>query len=225
MRATTKAILVVAAVAAGALAATAGAAIVVYESDFSRRGEVKEIRKVSGGKACRRSWREGESLLVTARRGPRDCTFRTPVIGDRPGPDHDVKVEGKITKATAKRVRRGAFVAVGVRAGQEVGYRLEILPNRRRWRLLREPEGEEFPVRGEERRIERIGGTNELRLRVVGDRLNAWVNGERVVRGLTDPNAANVDGTRTTLALGTNRNAKKRTRGSFDKLKIRIPNP
>ena len=211
---------------AGAVAAVALANVVVYRNDFSTRAEVRELTK-SGGKKCKRKQvgkRKNSALKVTVTRGPATCSFRPPVAGDRAAPDHDVRAFAKITKASAKAVRRSAFLSLEVRLGGGGGYELRVVPKSKRFHLTRRPNGDGFPVRGRSDAVNRIGKRNKLRLVAFGARVRAYVNGRRVA-AVSDPNPDQVSGTRLRFGIGHERRTGKNLIARFARVSIAVPDP
>jgi hypothetical protein len=216
-----------AAFALAAFAAAAAAEVLIYKNDASSRGEYREVRKLGGGKTCERFGRKDEVLGIEVRKGPADCALRTPVTGDGKKPDHDLEAKAKVLrKETARSLRDEVFVAVAVRASADSYYQLRVFPKDEAWELRRKPKGDGFPLTGPPNPPIEGKGANELRLQAFGRELTAWINGEKLVNGFTDPNPPKqVDGTKTLISLGHRKDTKKNARGFFDDLKVRLPSP
>lgn len=212
------------ALALGATAGVAAAAVLVYENDFSSRADFKQIDKQEGGKDCKRFGRKQKAYGVEAKEGPVRCVYRTPVQGDAKEPDHEVEAKAKVLKKTAKGVRRDVYVAVGARSG-ESGYQFRVFPATEEWEVERKPDGEGFPVMGKERKINGIGEKNRLRLQVFGNKVTAAVNGEKVADEVADPRPGDLNGRKTTFALGHGKKTENEALALFDNVKVRVPNP
>lgn len=203
--------------------ASALAAVAIYKNDFSSRAEFKEVKR-AGGKRCERGWREkSETMRIAVTRGPEACAYEPPVRGDRPKPDHDFQAEGKVLPSTAKRVREKAYLAISVRVGGGKSYELRVFPKGERYQLRREPDGAGFPAEGTSNAIRGIGDRNELRLRAFGSKVRAKVN-DTEVANVTDGGADQLEGAKLEFALGHTGSSGKDAAGSFDKLKLSVPN-
>jgi hypothetical protein len=217
----------VVAVLGAVVAATAFAAVTVYENDFSSRGEVREVKK-SGGKACARKFvHKGsrKSMRVTVKDGPRTCAFRPPVQGDGELPNFELRLDAKIAKSTGGSVRRGAFLGVLVRVGGSgVGYELRVFPHTDKFKLTRGPNSNPFPVNGTEAAIAGIGKKNTLRLSVDGARVRAKVNGTEVA-DITDNDPGAVSGRKLRFAVGSERNSGKDVVGVIKNVRVTVPDP
>jgi hypothetical protein len=217
--------------AAGALCALlvagiAAADVTVYENSFASRASVNDLRKVEGGKDCKRSWaKKDDELSVEIKEGAVTCEFATPVRGDGPGPDHHLEVKATVSKEIPKSLRNRVFVAISVRDNQSAGYELRIAPGTGSWEVRRQPEAEGFPLGGNDEAIAGLGKANRLSLQAFGDSVTAAVNGKKVVDGMPDSSAADVEGRRTTIGFGTEGNAKERIGARFDDLRVLLPNP
>jgi hypothetical protein len=207
-------------------AAIAVAEVTVYENTFSNRASTGDLRKVEGGKECKRGWaKKDDELSVQIKQGAATCEFSTPVRGDGKGPDHHLEIRATVSKNVPKSRRDEVFVAISVRDNQSAGYELRVFPGTATWEVRREPQAQGFPLRGTDDAIARLGKANRLSLQAFGDSITAAVNGKKVVDGTPDPSAADVEGRRTTIAFGDEGDAKERIDARFDDLRIRLPTP
>ena len=223
---TTRAILLLAALAALGLAASALAGVTVYKNNFSSKREAKELRHAEG-KHCQKRWRrKARNLRVNVKKGPDVCGYRPPVEGDTAGPDHDFQAKMKLLKATPKGVRDGAYLAVAVRSGKNAGYELRVFPTKHKFQLLRGPSGggSGFPAQGKSEAVNGINKPNVLRLKAVNAKVIARVNGTRVAR-VTDSNPAQVDGRKLEFLVGHRRHVAKPVSATVDDLKLQVPKP
>ena len=205
----------------GALAAQAS--VRVYSNDFSSRTEFAEIER-SRGKACDRRYRKkSKAMLALLKRGPASCAFRPPVVGDAELPNHRVKVDGKVLDTTPKSIRGGAFLELTVRSGGGgAGYSLRIFPEKKRFALTRGPQGGGFPVTGKSNAVKKIGERNRLELAAGGATIRAFVNGQEVAK-VEDQNPGQVTGRKIRFALGSEKDGKKDTRGTFKRVSVSVP--
>jgi hypothetical protein len=207
-----------------AVAATAIAGVTVYENDFSSRGEFSEIGK-SGGKACDRSYRKKSgSMRASVERGPVTCSFRPPVQGDSELPNHVVKVDGKILESTPNSVRGGAFIEVSLRAGGGgVGYMLRVFPEKKRFELIRGPEGGGggFPAQGRNPNIKPVNKRNKLRLTATGGEITAAVNGEQIAT-VTDDDPGQVPGRKVRFGVGGEKQSGKDVGAVFRRVSVGV---
>jgi hypothetical protein len=210
-----------------AVAATgAFAAVTVYDNSFANRTAYSDVVKSGGGKACERRYRaKSKSMLATVRRGPSNCSFRPPVVGDRELPNHEVRLDGKILKRTDKKVRGGAFLELTVRAGGGgTGYTLRVLPKKKRFVLSRGPGGSGFPVQGKSDAIKGINDRNQLRLSATGAEIRAFVNGEEVAK-VSDSDPGQVPGRKLRFAVGNQKDKAGKVVATFKRIALAVPDP
>ena len=207
-------------------ASVAVAAVTVYDNGFGNREAYSEIVKSGGGKGCERRFREkSKSMLATLNKGPATCSFRPPVAGDRELPNHEVRLDSKILKRTDKSVRGGAFIELTVRAGGGgTGYTLRVLPEKKRFIILRGPGGSGFPVQGKSDAINGINERNQLRLTALGAEIRAFVNGEEVAK-LADADPGQVPGRKVRFAIGNQKDKAGKVVGTFKRVAVAVPDP
>ena len=237
MRATTAALLVAGLLAALALAGPSGAqdageqeagppALKVYGNPISSRGAMQELDKLPGGRCGRRFASRGKNMSVEVGRSTARCEYATPVVGR----DLDIAVTAVLSKQTPRTRRKKIFVFVALRVSGTVAYVLEVEPRNRRWFLRRTaPEGDDPTPRrrtfaqGKGKVVANTGRKNRLRMRVFGNELIAWINGEVVARG-SDPAFEAIDGRLSTFGIGSAANASKAV-GIFDNIVVQVPDP
>ena len=213
-----------AALALGLAAVVALAGVTVYKNNFSSRAEVREVKRVEG-KHCDRRWRKkAKSVRIEVTRGPERCGYEPPVQGDSDRPDHIFQATGKLLKQTSRRARGGAYVAVAVRAGKKSGYELRIFPARKKYQLRRDPSGDGFPAKGSSSAIKGVNKPNVLRLKAVGDKVSAQVNGSKLA-AVTDSSASRVRGRKVEVAVGHKRRSGRAVIATLDDLKLQVPKP
>jgi ribosomal protein S8E len=212
------------AVGLGTAAALAG--VTVYKNNFSGKAEAGQLDRAQG-KHCDKRWRrKTKTLRIAVQRGPGVCGYRPPVEGDSDRPDHDFQAKGKLLKRTPKSTRRGAYLAIAVRVGKNTGYELRAFPKKHKFVLRRSPSGGGggFPANGTSSAIKGVSKPNVLRLRAVGDKVTARVNGTKVAE-VTDSNPGEVDGRKLEVAVGHKKNSPKPVLAVLDDLKLQVPNP
>lgn len=210
----------------GAVVAAALANVVVYNNNFSKRPDVRQLKKAGGGKQCKRGLVRGKRsrMRVVVTRGPLTCAFRPPVEGDGELPNHILRADGRIAKGNPKGTRATAHVLVRVRAGGGTGYELRVHPRGGRFELRREPDNRAFPVEGTSEAINGFGKLNRVRLAAVGAEVRAFVNGTRVAT-VTDANPGAVTGTRLHFGAGHERRTSNNFRAAFTRLRVAVPSP
>lgn len=211
--------------ATAAFAASAAGLVSVYSNNLSSKAQYRELSRAGGGdRGCHRSYRsEAETMRVNVS-GSRLCAYSPPVQGDGPRPDHDFAVDGRVLKGTPKKVRKAAYLSILVRVGRGDSYELQIRPKVKRFKLIRNPDGAEFPVTGESREIGGIGERNKLRIRADGSTITGWVNGKRLAK-VNDPDAADFKGAKLAFGAGSRRSADNGPVATFDRIRVRVPNP
>lgn len=209
-----------------AVAATGFAAVTIYSNNFKSRSDFKTVRKVAGGKPCDRNWVKRKAFGITAAKGKTVCAYEPPVYADGSGADQSVKAVLKVLSEGAnKKTKRGAFGFLAMRASDTTRYQLRVFPKNRRWELRRGPGSKQFPVKGKLKKIAPLDKRNTVQMRLTGDRVDVWVQGKRVVRGLSDSAAAEVSGNAVRVGLGQTRKTKRPTSGLFNLLRIDLPTP
>jgi hypothetical protein len=204
-------------------AAIASATVVIYDNDFSTRGEFRAVQKFEGGKPCRKFFRGRKSFGIEIKRGPLQCDFRTPVSGDAKEPNHQIEGTATVLESTARQARRGAYVGLAVRADQSSRYELRVFPQRGSWELRRQPNRTGFPLTGTDESIGGLGERNTLRLRAFGDKITARVNDAAVVDNFTDPAPSELNGRKTLIVGGHVGNSSNSAEVDFRGVRIRIP--
>lgn len=203
-------------------AGIAGAAgVLVYKNDFKNRSSYVEIKKLQGGKACKKSWKGKKSLGFSVK-GKKNCLMRTPVQGDADRPDHTIQVAAKVGKNTDKKIQASAYVGVALRASGKSAYELRIFPEGRAWQLLKS--GQKV-ASGKERAIAKVGEKSKIRLAVDGASVLAKVNGKKLTV-FKDQSPEEVTGRKVALSFGSDKGGKKKVAaGLFSSVKVLVPAP
>jgi hypothetical protein len=217
----------IAAVTVLALASSAGvaaASVVIYNNPFKSKAAFREVKKFDGKKGCSRFFPGKKGYGAEVKKGPLQCDYRTPVTGDSKEPDHEIEVAAKVSDATAKGVRKGAYVGVAVRADKSSRYELRVFPEQRKWQVKRKPDGGggDFPAEGTDGDIGKVGKSNKLKLRAFDDKVTAFVN-KKSVASLTDSDPGDLNGRKTMIVAGSTSKKKSSTEVVFNNLRIRIP--
>lgn len=217
---------VASAIVLGAAATAAAGGVTVYKNDFSSRAEFREIAKSGGGDRCDRRYRKkSKAMRASVQRGPTTCSFRPPVQGDGELPNHIGHVDGKILKSTANSVRGGAFIEISLRSGGGgVGYTLRVFPEKKRFELIRGPEGGGggFPAEGRSAKIKPINKRNKLRLSAAGADVVATVNGEEVA-SVSDDAPGQVSGRKVRFGVGNEKQSRKEVAAVFKRISVGVP--
>jgi hypothetical protein len=212
---------------AAILLAAGAAATTVYTNDFSSEAEFDQIVRTGGGKKCDRRYRaKSETMHVSVHGGPAACAFRPPVFGDSELPDHIARVEAKVLKKTPSSARGGAFIELELRAGGGgVAYSLLVYPEKRKWELLRGPEGGgDFPARGKSNAIKPVNKRNSIQLSAVGARLVATINGKEMTT-VTDNDPGQVTGRKIRFGVGSAKNTGKDVIAVIKRASVAVPTP
>ena len=218
--------LLIAAAAALAVAATAFGSVAIYNNSMPNENSVKEMKQVEGGKPCSKSFRKKSKVMrVAVKRGERTCAWAPPVQGDRDLPDHEFIAVGRILKEkTPKSVRDATYLSLQVRFAPKESYELQITPKGHKFKLIRTPNGSGFPRKGTNRAINGLGSKNVLRLKAFGAKVAAYVNGKKLAV-VTDGDPGQVEGRKLALGIGSRKNAEKGPVGTFDNVRVLVPNP
>jgi hypothetical protein len=209
-----------------AFVASASAVVYVYKNGFGSKSAYKSIDSISGGKKCDRSYQADSKVMRIEMRGRTFCEYSPPITGDADQPDHEIVAEGRILDATPKNVRKQAYLGVRVRVGEGTYYEFRVTPKGGDYRLTREPAGggSGLPITGHANAIKPLGENNELRLRITGNDVTAFVNGNSVAT-YNDPNPGQVTGRKVSFGMGSTKKASPGPVGRFTSLKVGVPNP
>jgi hypothetical protein len=219
-----------AAVAALALAASAGAALIgVYRNSMESEAQRAQIVKLSGERCGRGGSDHAVRILVGKQTA--ECAYRTPVVGR----DLEVAAIGRLLSNTPLPVQRKAFLALNLRTGGAgAGYQLAVFPLQGKAQLRKVLSNGRVEYLHIERgvRTKGLNKANELRLRAFNTtsgpekgscHILAYV-GAQLVADVTDSAAGELEGRASGFSLGAVGNAKG-TVGSFDDVVVRVPSP
>ena len=211
---------------AAALAASALAFVAIYSNSFGSKGAYKDVVRAGGsGKACERSWNKKNKLMrIDLDRGSGACTYKPPVQGDGPQPDHRFDAGGRILKSTPGNIRDEAYLAAALRVGGGARYQLRVFPETGEFELRRKPTDVGFPVSGTDPAILEVGQRNLLRLIAEGNQIRAFVNGAPLA-DVIDANSGELNGTKVEFAVGSEADSRRNTVANFDKLRLAVPDP
>jgi hypothetical protein len=208
---------------AAAVAVPADGAVTVYKNNFSSKADYAAVTKQAGKKKkCKRNWRKKSALGVSTKGGKQNCALKSPVEADSVRADLTVTVDAKVTEATQKATRKGAYVGVSVRSNRKEGYVLRVFPKTRKWELLK---NRVVVKKGDDKAVKGMKKRNKLEVSARGDTIAGKVNGKRLV-SYKDPAPDEVEGYGTGVVYGISRKVKKKEAVAFfDKLKVGVPNP
>jgi hypothetical protein len=218
---------------AGTLAVTAlaeAAPVGVYRNAMGSETQRGEMRKLSG-QSCNRGGSE-DALRVTLGKRTAECALRTPVVGR----DLEIGATVRLLSGTPKSLRKKAYLAVDVRAGEQgAHYQLAVYPLQRKAQLRKTVTNGRTRYLEITKGVTAIKGVNEptdLRLRAFnvtsGPRkgschILAFV-GQTKVADVTDDAAGELQGRSAAISIGASKAAKGLV-GSFDDVVVRVPNP
>ncbi|HEY7255643.1 MAG TPA: hypothetical protein VH476_03070 [Solirubrobacterales bacterium] len=213
-----------------AAAVAVAAPIGVYRNAMGNQAQRTEMRNLSG-QICNRGGSE-EALRVTLGKRTAECALRTPVIGR----DLEIGASARLLSGTPKALRKKAFLAVDVRAGEQgAHYQLAVYPLQRKAQLrktLTNGHTEYLEISKGVTAIKGINEPNELRLRAFNVtsgpekgscRILAFV-GQTKVADVVDEAAGELQGRSAAISIGASKAAKGLV-GSFDDVVVRVPNP
>jgi hypothetical protein len=103
-------------------------------------------------------------------------------------------------------------------------YEFRVTPKGRDFKLNREPSGSGLPISGRSGRINKLGASNRLRLRVTNGKVTAFVNGKSVAN-YADPNVNQVTGRKVSFGLGNTKKARSGPIGIIKSVKVGVPTP
>lgn len=221
------------AVLAGALAAAAlavAAPVGVYRNAMGNDAQRGQIRHLSG-QSCNRGG-SADALRVTLGKRTDECALRTPVIGR----DLEIGATARLLSGTPKALRKKAFLAVDVRAGEQgAHYQLAVYPLQRKAQLrktLTKGRTEYLEISKGVKAVKGVNEPNELRLRAFNVtsgpekgscHIVAFV-GQTVVANVSDDAAGELQGRAAAISIGASKAAKGLV-GSFDDVVVRVPDP
>lgn len=219
-----------AALALLALAASAGAELIsLYRNPMETKGQRADSVKLSGAR-CQRGGSSHVFRIVVGKK-TKECSYRTPVIGR----DLQVAATMRLLSQTPKSLRPKVFLALDLRAGGGARYQLAVYPLQRKTQLRKFlPDGsiKYLQIEKKVRTVKGTGKANQLRLRAFNMtsgpdkgkcRVLAFVGGEQV-GDFTDRAAGELEGRASGFAVGASKNAKGAA-GSVDDVVVRGPNP
>ncbi len=221
---------VLAALAAGALAASATAAgfIPVYRNSMDTVAQRSEVLKLTG-RSCKRAGANATLRIEVGKLTPA-CAFRTPVVGR----DLQIAATERLLGETPRQQRAKAYVGLELRAGGGGRYELLVYPVQHKVQLIKvTPEATRYLAiaKGEEA-VNGVDEPNNLRLLAINlksgpekgtTRLQAYVGSTLVARA-ADPAGGQLKGRYSALVAGAPRNG----RGvivTADNIVVRIPSP
>lgn len=206
---------------AAAIALAASSIVVIYTNDFSTKGRGHQLQ--GAGKHCNKRVNHG-GLVVTVKSGPTDCAYVLPVEGDSRQPEQDLEARFKLRKLTPSHLRKHTYVGLRVRTQGKQSYELRIFPKTHRFALRRTPDGDNFPVGGNDGAIAPVEKWNTLQLRVFSHKVWAWVNGHKLAE-VQDPKPGDLKGRKMRIVVADGKHTDKDSVVRVDDLRVAVPNP
>ena len=218
-----KALAIASLLAVGVFAAAAFGAVRIYQNDFKSANDGKELNL--SGKGCKAEVRGNKGQLgVQTPKGGSRCRLRLPVIGDGAQPNHIVDVEAKLLPKTPEQIRKKVYYGMTVREGGGGYYELRVFPEKRKYSLVRKPEGDGFPISGKDKDVGKTGDKNKMTLRALGDVVSGKVN-KAVIEEFADPRVGELPGSKISIILGQEGSSKDGAAAWFKDLRVSVPNP
>jgi hypothetical protein len=215
---------VAALVAALAVTATAGAAMVgIYRNGLESQPQRAEMVKLFG-RVCKRGGGE-DAIRVALGKKTDSCSYRTPVIGR----DLEIAATESILSTTPKSLQKAAYVGLQLRAGGGEKYELRAYPAQKKAQLIRVTEGGTKYL-AIEKNVKEIGGLNEptvVRMRTETSGTAAVVSayvGPTLIGEVTDEAASELEGEASAVSIGATKIADGLI-GSINDLVVRVPSP
>lgn len=236
MRTKLTALLTTAAVLATAATAFAAGVIPVAIFTFENPNDINSFQKTAGGAKCLKKIRPQAALGINIGDASPVCSFRTSVIADSGdlSPSQEIQTSATWEKKTPKNLQAKLFVGVQTRANATGHYELRVVPVKKRWILLRDPNGAAPATTLAAGLLKSIkpGATKptNLLLRTFagptgGVAVTAVVNGAQVFNAsdlAPDPPSGRFNG----ISVGSKTGATGLgMRGTFDDITVRVPSP
>lgn len=220
--------------------ATAGTALAITYPvaifNFTNPNDVNSFQKVTGTNKCLKKLRSQMALGINVGDASPVCAFRTSVIADSQDTSPSQEIQATVTweKKTTLKQQRKLFLGVLTRASATGHYELRIVPVKRRWALIRDPDGSPPPATMASGTLRSIKPgatkTNLLLLRSFAGTgtsvtLLAQINGVSVFNS-TDTEASPPRGRFNEVAVGNKTGAAAAGMlGTFDDITVRVPSP
>jgi hypothetical protein len=230
----TFAICALAVLATAAVAHAAGPVPVAIFS-FTDPGEANSFTKVAGGK-CAKKIRPAIALGINVKDTSPVCAFRTSVVAasDDTSPSQELQASVSYEQKTPPKLAKKLYLSVLTRASGTGHYELRLVPVKKRWLLIRDPEGTApaaILASGTLNSIKpKPTKPNSILLRTFAG-LGGAIAVTAQVNGLNVYNASDVapsppSGKFNEIALGNKAGASAMgMMGTFDNVTVRVPNP
>jgi hypothetical protein len=214
--------LLLAALAALVLCASAGAAMVaIYRNALDTTAQRSELLKLTG-RSCTRGGGE-DTLKVTVGKQTEECAYKTSVVGR----NLEIAVTGRLLTGTPQAVVKKAFLGLILRAGGGAKYELRVFPGQKKTQLVKVTKEGGVEYLAIEKKVAAVKGLNEanvLRLRAEGAKGKVQITaylGSEVVGEATDEGAG-VEGEGSAVSVGAPKNGSGAV-ASFDAVVVRAP--
>jgi hypothetical protein len=220
------------AVFAGALVLVAGAAgamIGIYRNGMETTAQRGQLIKLSGRSCTRGGANHALRIAIGKRTG--ECSYRTPVVGR----DVEVAATERLLSGTPKSLQRKMFLGLVTRAGGGARYQLAVYPLQQKVQLrkyLGDGSVKYLAIEKDVSAVKGVDKANQLRLSALNltsgpekgqCHLLASVGGT-VVADVADPNAGELTGRASGVAIGSAKNSSG-VIASVDDVVVRVPSP
>jgi hypothetical protein len=223
--------ILLAAIAAGALAfsAGAGAAMVgIYRNGMESTAARAQMIKLSG-RTCARGG-AASALRVALGKGTDACAFRTPVLGR----DLEIAATERLLSGTPPAIQRKAYLGLELRAGGGGKYQMLVYPLQRKVQLVKvTPEGPKFlAIVKNQAAVKGVNKANALRLRAInvtsgpekGQAKLLGYLGSTLVAEASDTASGELTGEASAVTVGAANNGEGLI-ASIDDVVVRVPSP
>jgi len=201
----------------------------IYRNSMETTAQRGQLVKLSGRSCARGGSNHALRIVVGKRTG--ECSYRTPVVGR----DLEVAATERLLSGTPKSLQRKMFLGLVTRAGGGARYQLAVYPLQQKAQLrkyLADGSVEYLAIEKEVSAVKGVDKANQLRLSAFNltsgpekgqCHLLASVGGT-VVADVTDPNAGELTGRASGVAIGSAKNSSGAI-ASVDDVVVRVPSP
>jgi hypothetical protein len=192
--------------AIGVAVAAASAIVIIYTNNFDTGGRAHQLSSIQNHH-CDKGVKHG-SLKVRVGHSPNVCNYKLPVEADSAKSNLDIQADFKLGKETKAKLRKSARFGFRMRAnGLKKYYELRVFPKKRKYVLLRSPEGKHFPVKDKSQKIKPVGRFTTLQMRTFGHKVIVYIGGKKVVE-VRDPDPSDLPGGQLQVFFGDRKHSK-----------------
>jgi hypothetical protein len=210
--------------------AGAGAAMVgIYRNPMTTTAQRAQLVKLTG-RSCARGGSE-QALRITIGKRTSGCSYRTPVVGR----DLEISASERLLSSTPKSLQRKVFLGLVLRTGGGAGYQLAVYPAQQKVQLRKNLPGGKvkyLAIAKSQSAVLGLDKANDLRFSAINVasgpekgqcHLLAYAGGKLVAEA-TDPEASELSGGASGVAIGSASNATGAVAG-VDDVVVRVPSP